>query len=132
MKDQIRVTVIATGFGNCERPVTKDHTAVEVLGNKPKLDEKKTETTIPTPSKTTVSNYFSASIEPAPSEAKQEKTQKQEALVSAASRPMMDVPGLTNREKPVQKDKFVAEKGRIITHYEDDMEVPTFLRKQMQ
>ena len=37
------------------------------------------------------------------------------------------------KEKVAKKDPhFVVSKGNIIEHYEDDMDVPTFLRKQMQ
>ncbi len=36
------------------------------------------------------------------------------------------------RKENVQKEQVFVSKGQVITHYEDDMDVPTFLRKQMQ
>jgi len=32
----------------------------------------------------------------------------------------------------IQKEQIFVSKGQVISHYEDDMDVPTFLRKQMQ
>ncbi|MBN1980304.1 MAG: cell division protein FtsZ [Chitinivibrionales bacterium] len=34
--------------------------------------------------------------------------------------------------KNIQKEQIFVSKGQVICHYEDDMDVPTFLRKQMQ
>jgi hypothetical protein len=36
------------------------------------------------------------------------------------------------RKENMQKERTFVSKGHIITHYEDDIDVPTFLRKQMQ
>jgi cell division protein FtsZ len=45
----------------------------------------------------------------------------------------MDFPAFLKKDKVAKKDPhFVVSKGNIIEHYEDDMDVPTFLRKQMQ
>jgi cell division protein FtsZ len=45
----------------------------------------------------------------------------------------LEFPAFLKKEKAAKKDPhFVVSKGNIIEHYEDDMDVPTFLRKQMQ
>lgn len=44
-----------------------------------------------------------------------------------------DFPPFLRKEKVAKKEPQVfVSKGRVITHYEDDMDIPTFLRKQMQ
>jgi hypothetical protein len=42
----------------------------------------------------------------------------------------IEMPRTTNRGVPTEQ-KYV-QKGQVITHYEEDIDVPTFLRKQMQ
>jgi cell division protein FtsZ len=44
----------------------------------------------------------------------------------------LDFPAFLKKEKIKKDPHFVVSKGNIIEHYEDDMDVPTFLRKQMQ
>jgi hypothetical protein len=44
----------------------------------------------------------------------------------------LDFPAFMKKEKNKKDPHFVVSKGNIIEHYEDDMDVPTFLRKQMQ
>ena len=52
---------------------------------------------------------------------------------SASPSQQLEFPAFLKKEKVAKKDPhFVVSKGNIIEHYEDDMDVPTFLRKQMQ
>ena len=44
----------------------------------------------------------------------------------------LEYPAFLKKEKMKKDPHFVVSKGNIIEHYEDDMDVPTFLRKQMQ
>jgi cell division protein FtsZ len=44
----------------------------------------------------------------------------------------LEFPAFLKKEKTKKDPSFVVSKGKIIDHYEDDMDVPTFLRKQMQ
>ena len=44
----------------------------------------------------------------------------------------LEFPAFLKKEKMKKDPHFVVSKGNIIEHYEDDMDVPTFLRKQMQ
>jgi hypothetical protein len=50
---------------------------------------------------------------------------------SAADTSSLEIPAVFKREKP-QKENFFVSKGQVITQLEDDMDIPTFLRKQMQ
>lgn len=43
-----------------------------------------------------------------------------------------EFPAFLKSEAKRKEEKVFVSKGRVITHYEDDMDVPTFLRKQMQ
>ena len=43
----------------------------------------------------------------------------------------MDIPVVVKKGN-FQKEQIHVSKGQVISHYEDDMDVPTFLRKQMQ
>jgi cell division protein FtsZ len=44
----------------------------------------------------------------------------------------LEVPPVVYRKENMRKEQIFVSKGQVITHYEDDMDVPTFLRKQMQ
>ncbi|MFP4416802.1 MAG: cell division protein FtsZ [Chitinivibrionales bacterium] len=50
---------------------------------------------------------------------------------SDAQKESLEFPVVYHKEN-VQKEQIFVSKGQVITHYEDDMDVPTFLRKQMQ
>jgi len=43
-----------------------------------------------------------------------------------------EFPSFLKKESGHKEAQVFVSKGRVITHYEDDMDVPTFLRKQMQ
>jgi cell division protein FtsZ len=64
-----------------------------------------------------------------------EETQKAVANALAANNQGssgLEFPAFLKKEKMKKDPHFVVSKGNIIEHYEDDMDVPTFLRKQMQ
>jgi cell division protein FtsZ len=66
-----------------------------------------------------------------------EETQKAVATTynghAATASQQLEFPAFLKKDKVAKKDPhFVVSKGNIIEHYEDDMDVPTFLRKQMQ
>ena len=44
----------------------------------------------------------------------------------------LEVPAFLKRETVTKNAQVFVQKGQVITHYQDDMDVPTFLRKQMQ
>lgn len=64
-----------------------------------------------------------------------EETQKAVASALSANNVAssgLEYPAFLKKEKMKKDPHFVVSKGNIIEHYEDDMDVPTFLRKQMQ
>jgi hypothetical protein len=64
-----------------------------------------------------------------------EETQKAVASALSAGNAVssgLEFPAFLKKEKLKKDPHFVVSKGNIIEHYEDDMDVPTFLRKQMQ
>lgn len=44
----------------------------------------------------------------------------------------IEIPPFLRRDAGKREAQVFVSKGQVITHYEDDMDVPTFLRKQMQ
>ncbi len=64
-----------------------------------------------------------------------EETQKAVATALSSNNQAssgLEFPAFLKKEKMKKDPHFVVSKGNIIEHYEDDMDVPTFLRKQMQ
>jgi cell division protein FtsZ len=152
MSGKIRVTVIATGFNEEKLEKKKEESnaaklSIKLPGQKttaegerqaeqmtfalstaaiPKLEEK---------------TFIEAEIQEEKTEATfqvmagvSEETQKAvAAAMSGHSSSPLEFPAFLKKEKVTKKDPhFVVSKGNIIEHYEDDMDVPTFLRKQMQ
>jgi len=52
--------------------------------------------------------------------------------VAEVKAPALDLPPILRRDSGRREAQVFVSKGQVITHYEDDMDVPTFLRKQMQ
>jgi cell division protein FtsZ len=46
--------------------------------------------------------------------------------------PAFELPPFLKKDTSRREPQVFVSKGQVITHYEDDMDVPTFLRKQMQ
>jgi hypothetical protein len=61
-----------------------------------------------------------------PSDSREEDEEERSADTNS-----LEIPAVFKREKP-QKENFFVSKGQVITQLEDDMDIPTFLRKQMQ
>ena len=149
MSGKIRVTVIATGFSEAKIERKKE----EANGAKMSLkmpaqksvavDTQAQQMTFPLPAmpKPEEKPFVEAGLS-------EEKTEEQFQVISNAvdetqkavanalnghSSSQLDFPAFLKKEKITKKDPhFVVSKGNIIEHYEDDMDVPTFLRKQMQ
>jgi cell division protein FtsZ len=140
MNGKIRVTVIATGFSEEKIEKKKEDAnaaklSIKLPGQKPPVGEDQAQQ---------MSFALPPSRVPA-MDGKQfvEAELKAENIADNCPQ-VLDVPEETQRAvanvlnahagiKAAKKDplSFVS-KGTIITHYEDDMEYPTFLRKQMQ
>ncbi len=149
MKGKIRVTVIATGFNEEKLEKKRDDRGIKLVTNMPgkKSAEPQAEQlafSLPAPAKkeeVRLAEQPAAVVEAAidsesvPIEAElTEETQKAvaSALANAPASSPLDFPAFMKREKMKKDPHFVVSKGNIIEHYEDDMDVPTFLRKQMQ
>jgi cell division protein FtsZ len=150
MKGKIRVTVIATGFNEEKMEKKREDRGIKLATNVPgkKASEPQAEQlafSLPTPArkeeKRVAEQHEALSIEAAsvgesiPIDTETaEETQKDvaSALANAPASSPLDFPAFLKKEKIRKDPHFVVSKGNIIEHYEDDMDVPTFLRKQMQ
>jgi cell division protein FtsZ len=152
MKGKIRVTVIATGFSEEKLERKKEEANASKLTIKlpaqktpvehaaeqmsfalagaaaPKAEEKPFVETVIREEKDDTNLQILAAVP--------EETQKAVANTfsgHAAASSQLEFPAFLKKDKVAKKDPhFVVSKGNIIEHYEDDMDVPTFLRKQMQ
>ncbi|HEX7510870.1 MAG TPA: cell division protein FtsZ [Chitinivibrionales bacterium] len=149
MNGKIRVTVIATGFNeekldkkreerNAIRPIMK-------MPGKKTFEENQAEQLsfpLPAAQRSDATPVIEASMGTQSSEDRNagldagvfDETQKAvvNALVNSPVSSPLDFPAFLKKEKMKKDPHFVVSKGNIIEHYEDDMDVPTFLRKQMQ
>jgi len=149
MNGKIRVTVIATGFNeekldkkreerNAIRPIMK------MPGKKPFEENQAEQLSFPLPAAqhSDATPVIEAAMGTESSEDRNagldagvfDETQKAvvNALVNSPVSSPLDFPAFLKKEKMKKDPHFVVSKGNIIEHYEDDMDVPTFLRKQMQ
>ncbi|HMD69189.1 MAG TPA: cell division protein FtsZ [Chitinivibrionales bacterium] len=154
MSGKIRVTVIATGFSEEKLEKKKEESNAAKLGLKlpaqkcapamerqaeqmsfalaaavPKTDEKQFVDAVLKEDKIEDDVGTVSSVA--------DETQRAVATSigghAAGSSQQLEFPAFLKKEKVAKKDPhFVVSKGNIIEHYEDDMDVPTFLRKQMQ
>lgn len=151
MNGKIRVTVIATGFNEdaLEKQKAEKTPKIMVKGAAPKVEKDVIVKQM---------DIFPAEKDEIPSVEKQEparvtpitreevldnvrnpgfqvlhqeepEPQTNEQLIASGSD--IGVPSFI-KNKQVLKERSYVSKGNIITQYEDDMDVPTFLRKQMQ
>jgi cell division protein FtsZ len=150
MNGKIRVTVIATGFNEekLERKREEASSAkatIRLPGQKtaPAAEHQAQQMSFPLPTalpKVEEKPFIEAALdEDKPEDQFQvitnaaEETQKAVANALGGRSAQLECPAFLKKEKTTKKDPhFVVSKGNIIEHYEDDMDVPTFLRKQMQ
>jgi cell division protein FtsZ len=158
MKDKIQVTVIATGFNDeaSKKPMTAMKGGSKPVEEKPSAD-KVVQMAISLPPKMHEMPKLMPRVTPEPVEYEAAETRmiptienrSEFKVVSRSPEPAVaqqrvpdslrseqaavtaDIPAAFRREN-VQKEQIFVSKGQVITHYEDDMDVPTFLRKQMQ
>ncbi len=152
MNGKIRVTVIATGFSEERLEKKKEESnaaklTIKLPGQRSAAPERQPEQmsfALAAVPKAEEKQFIDAVIR----EDRSEETFQPSTLVSedaqravantpaahtATSSAQLEFPAFLKKEKTAKKDPhFVVSKGNIIEHYEDDMDVPTFLRKQMQ
>jgi cell division protein FtsZ len=148
MNGKIRVTVIATGFNEEKLEKKREERnsiklTMKMPGKRPG-DGQGEQLSFPLPA--SPMNAEAPATEPVMSQLSDEASARtldagvyeetQKAVATAITNsPMsnpLDFPAFMKKEKNKKDPHFVVSKGNIIEHYEDDMDVPTFLRKQMQ
>jgi cell division protein FtsZ len=144
MNGKIRVTVIATGFNEDKLEKKKEDRnnamfGMKIAGNKNKNEIQPEQMSIVLPASNrqeeAVESIESAdSKETAVSAEAMSFDETQKAVVNAlgSASATQDFSVFLKKETMKKDPHFVVSKGNIIEHYEDDMDVPTFLRKQMQ
>ena len=147
MNGKISVTVIATGFNEEKLEKKREERTgikltMKMTGKKIAFDSQEEQLSFPLTASACCEEKSSASLSASENGAGAanleagvfEETQK--AVISAiANTPVsspLDFPAFLKKEKMKKDPHFVVSKGNIIEHYEDDMDIPTFLRKQMQ
>ncbi|NLG16754.1 MAG: cell division protein FtsZ [Fibrobacter sp.] len=144
MNGKIRVTVIATGFNeeNIDRKEAAPRMALKLPGQKRECEKKVEQMSISlsVPPKAEIQEKVE---QPAVAEPPVKNINEQLVEISASEEPTaaacaqssagtsIDFPQFLRKEA-IRKERVYVSKGSVITQYEDDMDVPTFLRKQMQ
>lgn len=145
MNGKIRVTVIATGFNDEALEIRREAAApkltVKLPGSGKKESEKIEQMSISLglPSKPEVHERIA---EPVVIETQRMSNESEDDSVASRgvesmsatasnSSSSIEFPAFLKKEN-MRKERVYVSKGSVITQYEDDMDVPTFLRKQMQ
>jgi cell division protein FtsZ len=133
MSGKIRVTVIATGFN--EESVTKKRqeaaaAAVTLAVNK---DQEKKVEQITMPLQFPLRREKAAlPAEPQPAVAVKPAAAEEHAQAAGPAASNLDYPPFLKPEAMRKEPLVYVSKGSVMTQYEDDTNIPTFLRKQMQ
>jgi cell division protein FtsZ len=149
MNGKISVTVIATGFSEVAVAKKKEPAAAPASAPKspvsswinagePRAEQMSISLTTPQPVAEAVLKAVSVEKERDPimtlvteAEPVAVLTHSHEAIHSTP--PVLDFPPpLLKKENQKKEAQVFVHKGEVITHYQDDIDVPTFLRKQMQ
>ncbi|WP_431735792.1 cell division protein FtsZ [Cellulosispirillum alkaliphilum] len=146
LNGEIRVTVIATGFNDEEidRKRNEMHApkmAVKLPPNKKESEKKveqlsmplapkeKQKEVVPPPSDSEVADQ---TIETTDIQETNETMINEDSNEESQSNTPLELPAFLKKEDIRKEARVYVSKGSVITQYEDDMDVPTFLRKQMQ
>jgi cell division protein FtsZ len=147
LSGKIRVTVIATGFNEQVLAKKREESAAQkmilaVPGVKKEPEKKVEQITMPLHFPQRREKAENPAVAPATDPARGcpvEKTAAVEEPVVAGSpasgspSPMsMEFPAFLKPENMRKEPRTYVSKGSVMTQYEDDMDYPTFLRKQMQ
>jgi len=151
MSGKIRVTVIATGFNddtverqkaehasqmmvkrNAVKPVVKDSnvTQMSIFSSEKEVVTRERHQEEIKPQQITREEVMDNVINAGPSVLREEcESAGNEQLIASGND--INIPSFIKKNQVIKERSYVS-KGNIITQYEDDMDVPTFLRKQMQ
>lgn len=136
MNGKIRVTVIATGFNEESIEKKKEAAApkmmVKLPGQKKDSVEQMSISLNVTPKQETVQPKAEVQELPkAAPEVLEELSEEENIPLNNHLNASLEFPPFIKKEA-MRKERIYVSKGSVITQYEDDMDVPTFLRKQMQ
>jgi cell division protein FtsZ len=144
---KIRVTVIATGFNEQVLAKKREESATQkmaivVPGVKKEPDKKVEQITMPLhfPQRREKAGNPAAApaIEPSRGRPEEKTAAVDEPIVAGTpaggspSPGSMEFPAFLKPENMRKEPRTYVSKGSVMTQYEDDMDYPTFLRKQMQ
>ncbi|MFP4012858.1 MAG: cell division protein FtsZ [Chitinispirillaceae bacterium] len=142
MNGKIRVTVIATGFNDeildrKKEEKTSSKLTVKLPGQKSESEKKVEQVVLPLPPRENAAPKEPVSQLPPQNEAAPQSNSEQAPELPpvnpASVQKTPEYPVMPPQKDPAQgNERFYVNRGTVITHYEDDMDVPTFLRKQMQ
>jgi cell division protein FtsZ len=145
MNGKIRVTVIATGFNDESLEIRREAAAPKLVVKLPgsgkkepeKIEQMSISLGLPSKSETHERIVETVAIEkPRMSNEVEDESvamRGEESISTTASNSnsSIEFPAFLKKEN-MRKERVYVSKGSVITQYEDDMDVPTFLRKQMQ
>ncbi len=142
MNGKIRVTVIATGFNEETLEEKREAAAPKLAVKMPVLDKKIPEKTeqlsialnVPAKPEVVKERITDPVIIEMPKIDDIDMSQiqdREETRTAAASNANVEFPMYAKRD-PKRNERIYVSKGNVMTTLEDDMDVPTFLRKQMQ
>ena len=142
MNGKIRVTVIATGFNeeNIERK--REAAAPKMMVKLPaqrrepeKIEQMSISLAVPPkqeiPENVEIVEAPKVVKEEMPVHFEEQPMQTAPSFKESAGNSSIEFPPFIKKEA-MRKERVYVSKGSVITQYEDDMDVPTFLRKQMQ
>ncbi|MBN2038227.1 MAG: cell division protein FtsZ [Chitinispirillaceae bacterium] len=133
MNNKIRVTVIATGFSDLNPARKREEApAAKIVLNVPGI-KKEAERGV---EQIAMPLQFPQQREPleecAPEQQRMAPVKEPVVVSQGAGSSRMEYPAFLKPENMRKEPRTYVSKGSVITQYEDDMDVPTFLRKQMQ
>lgn len=136
MNGKIRVTVIATGFN--EESIEKKRGAaaprmmVKLPGQKKdSVEQMSISLSVPPKQDIPQCRIENQDLPRVVQEITTSHNEEQSAPSVSQVGPSIEFPAFIKKEA-IRKERVYVSKGSVITQYEDDMDVPTFLRKQMQ
>jgi cell division protein FtsZ len=136
MNGKIRVTVIATGFNDESIEKKRDSAAQRMMVKLPgqkkdAVEQMSISLSVPAKQNNSEAEPENQDISNKVQENSSDQKEKQGvSVVNNAGASIEYLPFI--KKEAVRKERVYVSKGSVITQYEDDMDVPTFLRKQMQ
>ncbi len=140
LNGKLRVTVIATGFNDALAKKKQESSASKLSINIPREKERNVEQmSINLPPKEAQKEVCAQSVPEKTTQCEPSEETIEISEVENGTKEQMDksssvgVPAFMKQKESTKKEERVfVSGGTVMTHYEDDMDVPTFLRKQMQ